>query len=360
MITMVRRFIAALAASAVLLPNAAFAIATPAELMEAIGRGGEARDIKMELHGNDGSTYFSVWMRGTSEGQSIASAKANVNATVDVFENGSTLRSRLEIVVADQTAYVRLTEVFNNPPKIPVPPTIAGLKGQWAKLPLNAAEVAQLGGTDLEIPTEAEAMGQEMLNQLFTFERQGFSGGHVYYLSLQPDFLSRLAQFITGTGLVPAEISSEFLSGLPEIGQAIVVDVKVDTDKEGAFLFGRLRVAADLDGFSFKLLSESTARAPKDKVDVTVPTAAILLEDLMWGMDSSGIAPVISITAPTPDASPFALPWDTANQAVNRRAISNEMECDAELGTLRYQQLARKGICPLPPESRPRRGTQRR
>jgi hypothetical protein len=357
---MKRRFLSASVAGALLLPHLAFA-ATPSDLLRSAEFNGQPRDFRLQAHGNDGTTYFSMWLEGAVEGATPVALEATVKTTVDIHRAGVTTRSRYELLVTGQTAYFRLLTMENTPAGQPIAPDILEMREQWTSVPLATDDLTSgmslIGGVSpLTLVEGIDTVGASLLNESFVVTSGSFTGGYTHKLALQPGFLIKSASLLQNAGIVPggSQLQPEELLALEEqLGQSIDASVKIDTDLEGNFTFGRLWVSAAFGGFQLSFQSESWLRGAG--IVVTAPASSQPISPMS---DLPFSLPSVPGMEPTPTTSGSN---SSRTSVSSRRTTQDTMsaECRAAAGTALGNQLIRKGVCPIAEDSRPRRGSQR-
>lgn len=143
-----RRFSSALITVALLSqPLAAFAFyETPGAVLQAVRFDASAKIFSAEVHGNNGTTYISAWLKGQMEGAEYADAKVNAQVTVDVVDTNSHMNGRFKgsVMILDGQLYAKLDTMQGTFEDDVLLGTLALQTKQWINFPVDADTVAEI------------------------------------------------------------------------------------------------------------------------------------------------------------------------------------------------------------------------
>ena len=387
-----------------LLPQGALATySSPSELLRDTEFKSGARNFSLEAHVSIQDVYAATWISGAMESTAGNGLRATTKGTFDIHNDGITIRSTFHAITAGPNLYVYIDDMLN----LETQTTLRGSEDiidTWISMPTDAQlgnlPIADIiGTTSEELTSKASGLGLEdidflgrsLLDTAFAMESEGFEGGNAYHVSMQPQFLGSLLQTMDSINIDGLEGHS-----LPQgdvqiddmqvqlmqawLNDALDIQVKVDTDEQGNFQFGRTRIALDLPHASLNLVTESELRTLP--VSVEVPEGAVSADQILaplhaslesWVQNSplaksnnvSAKSEQPSMTPARPRATPPAAP------APGRRLIKGQSnatwdtvrntgeDCGAIPGTALYLQMTRKGVCSTVDHARPGRGSLR-
>lgn len=268
------------------------AYASPSALFAALNDTGAARTISTEAHVHLDGDDIALWVKGETEGKTLATAKAKANVTFDHLSDGVLDRVRMRVMILDGKLYLRM---------------ISG-KG------LTAEDLRNWQSYSLTEPSQhedAKAMILQMLrdeginmteeqltdlidrviNAVFSMDSAEASGLTSYSLRLQPAFLTNLAtiwnETVAGLKTLTAQQRSDWTFTKDDIAsfsemQKMVLEhvnfhVRVGVTPSGVVLTQKAYVAGEYEGDSFVFVTES---ATKDgHVVVVAPQGNVIDND---------------------------------------------------------------------------------
>jgi len=386
-------------------PFAALAyFSQPSALLKAVEFDGRPRNFTMEAHARMEDTYASVWMFGEGEGRTVDTMKGKWHATVDVAEADMRMRLKVDLILHQQVAYVRINEFNANVEDAVLQASLAVLQKKWISIPLEM-EQAQMEGRDAFITGFIDGLALEgiyvekeqveklldgLVDALLSLEYTQFSGGHAYSLRLKERFLSEtllvLNEFFTaidGEDLELGDLVNDPSAQETEamIRDAVNLHIKINTNEDQDFLFAKFYLAAQspaLPGFSF--ITQGEVQRKMKPVYVEVPSEAhiMTLEEFLEYLDGENILSQFEelellesrfpgeefLEWPEEEVLPEEDTWDTwesgsdwweeeEEETWQPRRTSRQQEpredvpCTGSPDSLEYLFLSRKGICPL-------------
>ena len=356
-------------------PLSALALAgSPAALLAQMNFRGNPHTVEAEFHAHGNGMYASVWMKGAAEGKTPATVKAWENITIDVAGDGMYVRAKAAIRIYDSALYAKLLSIEGNLDadmsevktwtqkpwvKIEIPESAAEQKSFVAGIAAGMRE----SGADVS-EEDIRALLNALADALFTLETTRYQGGAAYSLRLAPDYLNRAIRAVQSSPIGrELGLDAEDMD-LPEI-QPVNLHIRVNTNDIGELVFLKWYAATEAEGVS--VITQGKSQWQAHPVNVEVPKHTMTLEEFSkdWGMEDLEID---RWEIPSMDTDMWEAPmeeddWSEESDEVVRpyRTVPHrirQMEaprrregCTATPGTPYYLQLARKGICDLPPRS---------
>jgi hypothetical protein len=388
-----RLFALGVTCSLVALPVAALAyFMQPSALLKAIEFDGRPRNFSMEAHARMDDTYVSFWANGEGEGRTADAMKGKWHATLDVVADDTNMRVKVDMLLHQQVAYVRLNELHTDFEDDVLQVSANVLQKKWLAIPLNE-EQAQVGGKDAFIAGFVEGMAQEgiavspqrveafidsLIDAILSLEHTEFIGGNAYSLRLKEGFVREI---LLSTDEFLREMNgedlrlTEFLAD-PSIWEmeslmlnATNLHIRVNTNDEDDFQMMRFYLAVEhpaLAGFSF--VTQGETQRQMTPVYIGVPSNAHTMsqdelleylsdEDLwsqfgnvdMWDIDSTEWMDDEDTDEEAWDSGSDWWPEEEDTWTPRRRHQEqrSDLPCTGSPDSLEYLFLSRKGICPL-------------
>lgn len=369
----------------------------PSDLLRGAEFDGGARDFSMEFHGGADGTYASAWINGAAEGSSPETVRAKLAATIDIHTDGITMRSRHEVLIADQKAYLRMKE-FGGDGIVDTMSLSDELMGKWYVLPLDEAEFLSLPVTDVNAtdamiggiseqfsslpssPEELQRIGTEIIDNIFALQTAPFDGGTAYTLSLKPDFFKhilRIAAEMAGENPDILLLEPGVMELRRNLDDAVSFSMKIDMNTDGKMRFGRFDFSYDKDGVKVNSKGQTAVRssavvfdAPQnaEPIDALASLLNATVSDLPtleeWGLPTTLEEPKTTPSSSTsvrrtPAHSSFIRDERSRPKFGWQDVEVESADCSALPGTALYLQNVRKGLCPSVPDTRPGRGSRR-
>ncbi len=352
-----RRFLS-LALAAAMLAGPASALAeftTPAELLGAIETQARPQSFSATIKGHKDTTWFTVWVNGSSEGvqSDLMHAKLKTKMTVDIVQGDMKVRLKGQIVMKDGSVYAKLDSIdgaYNDEFM-----SFSALFGQklWLKIPMDEAMMemqAAMLGMD-------SSMTADQRNDMFTLEHTLFKAGHKYTLKMQPEFMDQFTQTLRDELGAQSIDSDDFFPFRELANDNADFVVTVDTNVQDKFLDSKFT-------FSWKagdteISANGTSQVQSGGVAVETPKNFWTLDDLTKHFEKlSGM----------PSTDDMILPIDETDGMYDEYSPEDEMgatdewwqpstdgetqyysdDCwNPDLAPLKKLQMQRTGECPV-------------
>ncbi|TSC60107.1 MAG: hypothetical protein Greene041662_222 [Candidatus Peregrinibacteria bacterium Greene0416_62] len=358
-------------------PFSAFALAaSPSALLPQLDFKGNPHAVESEFRAAGNGMHAALWMKGAQEGKTPATTKAWWKMTMDMEGNGMQGRVKMAAALYQSTLYFKVMSVDGN-----LSEGIGGIatlaNKPWMKIPIPSAESQTPSFTDgwaagmrqagAKVSDEdVQSLVSGLFDALFTLESTRYQGGTAYSLMLAPDYLHRAMRVIQFSA-IGKELGMEQTDLPKELPMNF--HIRVNTNSIGELTF--LKWYAATTGGEVSFVGQGKSQWQASPVYVEVPGKTIPWEEFSkgFGMEDLGID---EWKMPSMDTDTWETPmkkeeddWSEEEfpRAIVRppRRISprvRQMEaprmregCTATLGTAYYVQLARKGVCDLPPRS---------
>jgi len=250
-----RRITASLATAALLFqPLAAFAFyETPGAVLQAVRFDASAKMFNAEVHGANGTTFISAWLKGQMQGTEYTDAKVNAQVTVDVVDTSSHMNGRFKgsVMILDGRLYAKLDTMQGTFEDEVILGTLGLQTKQWINFPVDADTVAQIQNAITQTGDLSKA------DDLYTMTRTPYQYGSSYTLTMNP---------------ADEEITS--------------LQVKVDTDYKDAVQVSRLTFQGAAGDFA--ITGTAKAERMKTALSLTAPINTISFEMLMKHFEDLG------------------------------------------------------------------------
>jgi hypothetical protein len=290
-----RRIIASVTLLA--LPVAAFAAtyASPSQLLLAANFEDKPLDLDYEAHMHVDGLDAAAWIKGSTEGN-VKTGKAVIRLTVDVAQDGMTMRAKAEARIVNETMYVMLESIegASDNPYAQIAASYAGK--QWYMMPLSDVEESR--GIDQE---EATAVGMKIADAILTMVRTQTAPGSTYSLRLKRTAAADLKNVLMEIsaqhpGLGTSSLSNKDVAELRRFLLKSNVHLKVMTDANETPTGMKFYAAYKDEKAEAVLTGMTTLRSTP--VTVGVPAGAVEMGGNMLEMPRSS-----STTSGTPSAS---------------------------------------------------------
>ncbi len=278
-----RGSIVTLALSALALPAMAIAAYTvPSDLLKATQNLGKPMDVSYEAHAKVEGVDMAMWLKGSAEGKSVATAKADMRMTVHAAspEEG-TMEVKVSARVLKQTLYVRLDSVKGTMAASDLS-EVRQYLGKWYSVRIpDEDEQQETLGLDRE---ELQQLVWDAVDSILSMNRTGgVGGGSTYSLKLKrtawKDIVPVIREFSAKQGEEVPEPTNRDLAEMRKIFNKMNLHIKVMTDANDVFTGMKFYAAINDMDISFVLQGTTALRAMG--VSVTAPKGAESLDDLL-------------------------------------------------------------------------------
>jgi hypothetical protein len=209
---------------------------TPSSLFAAIDDG-KPKVFSGEIHGRVDDLFISVWYNGATESKILERMKTRLNFTVDVSEEGSTLRTRIKLLLYQSNAYFLVESVEGGLPGASLPDRLQPFIGRWVKAPIDK---------DIYAFLLREGSDFSLLDELFNVKIDRIPEGRVYSVHMEPHVLNQILSIVKENYTV-----SDFLFLQGDV--PINFHMKVDANEEDQFRFLRYHLSFDFADESIEL-----------------------------------------------------------------------------------------------------------
>lgn len=375
-----RRLSFFLAGTLLLTPLAAFAFyASPSALFRGIEFDGAPRAFKGEAHFHDDETYASLWFSMEMEGKTPMELKAKVTGTFDVAHEKEHGRIRFAVMAHEGSLYGKVLSVEGNFEEEKMEEARAVAAQPWVKAPLSSSneamtfqewivEALQTGGIEAT-EEEIQTLVDQVTDALFSMDYTRYQGGFAFSLKLSPTMVRDVFHVIMRSPIVmDAASDNDWLDADEEwmtevqdmINTSVNLHIKVDTDYEGHYLYGKKYISFVSDDVEIVMIAQS--QTPPAHVYIDVPTVTMPLQDLAADVPLLEFATPFLGVVPVEDEEPARRVDDTPTRPVMMprrvgrtpsptRVSRPQARCDAEPGSSEELFLMRKGLCDLPETS---------
>lgn len=228
--------------SVVLQPLSAFAFyETPGQIMQAVQFDPSANMISAEIHGVNGTTFVSAWIKGQKEGMEYADTKLNVQVTVDVEDTAEHVKGRLKgsVILLNGLLYIKVDSLDGTFEDEVLLGTLHFAMKKWIQVPVDAETME-------EIHDALHHMGDPLqADDRFTMTRVPYQYGSSYTLSLQPGSVEGMTR----------------------------MDIKVDTDYKDAVQVSQMTAEGVVDDFTIH--GKVKTERMKHAMSVSAPADAV-------------------------------------------------------------------------------------
>lgn len=320
--------------SFVLFAVPSFALAsfdTPEDLLQAMQEH-SVRSVRSEIHAHTKGTYVSVWANSMSkniEGENSVLSKA----TVDVSAGVATLRARGEMMMKDNTVYLRINSLKGALENLLADFTANGYKEQWLRFPWMNGVASPLNAITMDL----NGINPEQASMMFIMHRTQEKGQSIYTLTLTDDAKMMLAQKIM-TLLSESNVPTTDIFPWRNLVRSLEYTLVIRTDAKDHFLASSLRIA--FVGQDSGLSITTTESTTKD-FTLTLPKHTIQFEDV-FSLISSSLTE--SNIPPKAEATTEAT---TENVASVETTSTNALCSDSSQTPSALMSLQRGGVCPV-------------
>jgi hypothetical protein len=225
---------------------------TPGAVLQAVRFDASAKMFNAEVHGVDGTTYFSAWMNGKMEGVEYADAKVSAQVTVDIEDAESHMRGRFKgsVMILDGQLYAKLDSMEGTFEDETLLGTVRLATKKWINFPVDANTVAEIQNALSQTGDPSEA------DDLYTMTRTPYQYGSSYTLTARPG----------------ADIPMTSL------------EMKIDTDYKDVVQVSKLTFEGTTGDFAIH--GQAKAERMKTALSLTAPTDSVGFEWLMNHLSS--------------------------------------------------------------------------
>jgi hypothetical protein len=360
-----RRLLAGLSLGAFLvLPVAAFAIAaSPSALLRHMDFRGNPHAMEAELHVRQQGLGIAVWMKGAAEGKTPLAAKAWLNVTVDIAQQGSFLRVRSALRLAGGNLYGKILSVEGT-----IDGAMSNLE-EWTQKPwfkialpeedmdhatMMAAVSAGMHAIDESVKEEdIQTLMDAVVDALFTMESTRYKEGTAYSLKLAPGYLSRVMEAIRTSPLGQELSLVDALEDLP-MQPPINLHIRTNMNGIGELVFMKWYAATEHNGMS--VVAQGTSQWQGHPVNVEIPKNAVPFGENLpelgmpdWPMPMDDAWDMDEWSDDEEDEDEDLMEEMRPSRQEPSKSMRWSTGCSAEPGTPAFLQESRKGICNLPP-----------
>lgn len=323
-----RRFLIATLALAV--PTVALAAAVqPSMLLLSQDLRGKPMDMSHELHVTYQNVRGSVTLRGSAEGETLETAKADLRVAVTLDSAEGDLRATGQVRIVDGVAYMRVDslggalaeDVIYMAGRVP--------KGQWMAFPLQQQDMA------IWMPEpKAETMAAEFIDAFLSADRITTPGERGYSVRLRADAMDRLADLLTALGNEHPEALSLYPGDVLDIQrmlQSTNLHIKFFTDGQAHLQGIKYYLASNQREGAFVIQGNVSIR--KTPVAVYAPVRSVRLDDPSeeWESDDAAKEPAVPVREeprfepkPDPAALDCSAMTDTERVFAQRKGLCGQ------------------------------------
>ncbi len=374
---MKRPFLLASLACSFLVPALALAaFSRPSDAFTLLGSDGKPRefDSAFFLKFDEGGENLAVFgkVNGMSEGKTRKDIKFQMHADLSVTANEGKGTVGIDLMVHDDTAYIRGGEVdlaLSGLSDADIEESLATyneeFKGKWFSIGLTDVErFESFGGTDFSqlisagsesiTPDDAKELVARVIDAMFAMETSRFKGGNTHLLTLKSHFLRDAAQAaqewlqendpsLLQEGAL--DLNDEDMDAIEQlIGDAVNVRLKIDTNDVGEFRFAKFFAAVTVPDVNVFFSLEGKVEHRPIPVYLDIPKNAEKLED---HMNVFGF-PMTATPEGMEDAFPRQFEEDESRDVRNEEPdFPRVYRGGCSSATLEDLSASRKGDCPI-------------